>query len=83
MGVLKSVTAICVSILITFLSGIAQQREVSRDVRSKLFKQVLADYPDVRECIANAEGGARAAEENMTVEEQDLNRDRVPEYEVS
>ena len=60
-----------------------QQREVSRDVRSKLFKQVLADYTDARECINNAEGGARAAEENMTVEERDLNRDGVPEYEVS
>jgi hypothetical protein len=71
-------------LLFAFFSfSTGQQRDVSRDVRSKLFKQVLADYPDVRECIATAEGGPRAAEENMTVEERDLNRDGVPEYEVS
>jgi hypothetical protein len=75
--------ALCLPILIMSLSGIAQHREVSKDVRGKLFKQVLADFGDVRECIAAEEGGARAAEENMTVEERDLNRDGVPEYEVS
>ena len=51
-------------------------------MRSKLFKQVLADYPDVRECVEKEEGGTRAAEENMSVEEVDLNRDGVSEYEV-
>jgi hypothetical protein len=53
-----------------------------KEVRSKLFKQVLADYPDVRECVEKEEGGTRAAEENMSVEEVDLNRDGVSEYEV-
>src|SRR5215216_6781642 len=57
------------------------QREVPKEVRSKLFRQVLADYPDVRECV-DQEGGARAAEENMSATEVDLNRDGVPEYEV-
>lgn len=66
------------------ISGLAvePQREVNKEVRSKLFKQVLADYSDVRECVEKEEGGFRAAEENMSVEEVDLNRDRVSEYEV-
>ena len=57
-------------------------QEAPKDVRSKLFKQVMADYPDVRDCVTNEEGGTRAAEENMSVYEVDLNRDGVPEYEV-
>ena len=56
--------------------------EVPKEVRSRLFKQVLADYSDVRECVAKEEGGTRAAEENMSVDEVDLNRDGVAEYEV-
>jgi hypothetical protein len=65
------------------LSVAAQaQREAPKDVRSKLFKQVLADYPDVRECVQQEEGGVRAAEKNMSAEEVDVNRDGVPEYEV-
>lgn len=56
--------------------------QTKKEVRSKLFKQALADYPDVRECIDKEEGGARAAEENMSVEEVDLNRDGVTEYQV-
>ncbi|HJS23110.1 MAG TPA: hypothetical protein VJ751_01985 [Pyrinomonadaceae bacterium] len=61
----------------------APAKEAPKNVRSKLFKQVLADYPDVRECVTNEEGGTRAAEENMSAEEVDLNRDGVPEYEVT
>lgn len=63
------------------LSAAYAQREAPKDVRRKLFKQVLADYPDVRECV-DQEGGARAAEENMSATEVDVNRDGVPEYEV-
>ena len=65
-------------------SGLAvqPQREVGKDVRSRLFKEVLANDPDVRECAEKEEGGLRAAEENMSVEEVDLNRDGVSEYEV-
>src|ERR1043166_7066360 len=59
-----------------------QQREVPKEIRGKLFKQVLADYSDMRECVENEEGGTRAAEEKMNVEEVDLNRDGVAEYEV-
>lgn len=58
------------------------QRENKKEVRSRIFKQVLADYPDVRECVEKEEGGFRAAEENMSVEEVDLNRDGVSEYQV-
>ena len=60
----------------------APAKEAPRDVRSKLFKQVMADFPDVRDCVAREEGGASAAEENVSAYEVDLNRDRVPEYEV-
>ena len=60
----------------------APAKEAPRDVRSKIFKQVMADFPDTRDCVANEEGGAKAAEENMSAYEVDLNRDRVPEYEV-
>ncbi len=71
---------VCVSTISGF--AVAEQREVKKEVRSKLFKQVLADYPDVRECVEKEEGGTRTAEENMSVEEVDLNRDGVSEYEV-
>lgn len=60
----------------------AQNRAASREVRSKLFKQVMTDFAELRECVEKEEGGARAAEENATVDEVDLNRDGVPEYEV-
>ena len=59
-----------------------EQQEPSPEIRSQLFKQVLADFPDLRECIEKEEGGARAAQENMTVETLDVNHDGVPEYEV-
>lgn len=58
------------------------QREASKEVRSKLFNQLLAENKELRECIEGEEGGVRAAEEGTTVEEVDLNRDGVPEYEV-
>ena len=60
----------------------AQKREASKEVRSKLFKQLLTEDSELRECVQQEEGGARAAEEGTTVEEVDLNRDGVPEYEV-
>lgn len=58
------------------------QKEVPKEIRSKLFKQVMADYSDARECAEQEEGGASAAEEKMSVEAMDLNRDGVSEYEV-
>ena len=81
----KFAAFVCASLMI--VSGLAvvatpeqKKREASKEVRSKLFKQVMTDI-DLRSCIDQDEGGARAAEERMTVEEVDLNRDGVPEYE--
>ena len=69
-----------VFIFISLFGGSAQ-REVPKEIRSKLFKQALADSGE-RECFEKEEGGMRAAEENMSVTEVDVNRDGVSEYEV-
>ena len=79
---MKLLSLICCFVLVSALAPAAQKREASKEVRSKLFKQVMAEYKDMRECIEQEEGGARTAEEGTTVEEVDLNRDGVPEYEV-
>lgn len=71
------------AILLSVASGFAtQKREASKEIRAKLFKQLLAESNELRECMEQEEGGVRAAEEGTTVEEVDLNRDGVPEYEV-
>ncbi|HYK20035.1 MAG TPA: hypothetical protein VEV42_04830, partial [Pyrinomonadaceae bacterium] len=74
----------CVLLASLLVSASAQQhtREAPANIRSKLFRQVLADFKELRECIEQDEGGVRAAEEKTTVEEVDLNRDGVPEYKV-
>jgi hypothetical protein len=64
------------------LSFLVWQGEPSKQVQAKLFKQILADDSELRECLKEQEGGAAAAQENMTVEQHDLNRDGVKEYEV-
>ena len=78
----RLIALVCISLLL--LSGVtpAQKREASKEIRSKLFKQLLTEDRDLRECIQQEEGGAGKAEEGTTVEEVDLNRDGVPEYEV-
>jgi hypothetical protein len=60
----------------------AQQHDDKQEVRGKLFNQVLSDFKDLRECFEQEEGGLRKAQENMTIEELDLNRDGVNEYQV-
>ena len=60
----------------------AQQHDDKQELRAKLFNQVLSDFKDVRECLEQEEGGLRKAQEDMNVEEHDLNRDGVNEYEV-
>lgn len=60
----------------------AQQHGDKQDLRAQLFNQVLSDFKDLRECMEQEEGGLRKAQENMTIEELDLNRDGVNEYEV-
>src|SRR6476660_1419186 len=60
----------------------AQQHDDKQDLRAKLFNQVLSDFKDLRECFEQEEGGLRKAQEDMTIEEVDLNRDGVNEYQV-
>lgn len=75
--------------LLMFAAGVGarpqdtgDKREVSAEVRSKLFKQVMADMDEFRECVQQADGGDSAARENAYIEELDLNRDGVKEYQV-
>src|ERR1041385_2843075 len=60
----------------------AQQHDNKQDLRPQLFNQVLSDFKDLRECMQQEEGGLRKAQEDMTIEEVDLNRDGVNEYQV-
>jgi len=73
--------AACLFACLLIISG-TQKREASKEVRSRLFKQVMTDVEELRKCMETDEGGLSAAEEKATVEEIDLNRDGVPEYEV-
>ena len=34
------------------------QREAAKEVRARIFKQVMADFADVRDCVAQEEGAA-------------------------
>src|ERR1041384_8346591 len=84
---LKTLVLLLTLFAMTVVSAQAQphdqeKQEPSAEIRSQLFKQVLADFRDLRECIEQEEGGARAAQENMSVETLDVNHDGVPEYEV-
>jgi hypothetical protein len=80
---LMAVATACIIAISCFAAETRPQtRKINKEVRSKLFKQVLSDYTDVRECVEKEEGGTRTAEENMSVEEVDLNRDGVSEYQV-
>jgi len=54
--------SLMVLVTVCLVCGLAVS-QTKKDVRSKLFKQVLADYPDVRECVEKEEGGTRTAEE--------------------
>lgn len=60
----------------------AQQHDDKQELRARLFKQVLADFPDIRECLEQDQDELRTAQENMNVEEHDLNGDGVNEYQV-
>jgi hypothetical protein len=70
------------ALVLVGLSLFVWQGEPSKEVRAKLFKQVLADDAELRECLKEQGDGEAVAQENMTVEEHDLNRDGVKEYEV-
>jgi len=75
----STVAFIVISCLLFAVTVSGQQKE---ELRTKLFNKVLGDYKDLRECLEQEEGGLPKAQENMNVEEMDLNRDGVNEYEV-
>ena len=73
---------IAITCLLFMVVAQAQQHDDKQELRAKLFNQVLSDFKDLRECMEQEEGGLRKAQENMTIEELDLNRDGVNEYQV-
>ena len=68
--------------LIALLALVVTAQQQNDPVRAKLFNQVISESKDLRECLEQEEGGLRKAQEEMNVEEHDLNRDGVNEYEV-
>jgi len=78
----STVAFIAINCLLFAMAVKAQQHDDKQELRTKLFNQVLSDFKDLRECMEQEEGGLRKAQENMTIEELDLNRDGVNEYEV-
>ena len=79
---MRLLICVCFIVLSCVVNVFAQTREASKEMRSKLFKQLMADVGELRKCIAEEQGGVSAAEEGTTVEEVDLNRDGVAEYKV-
>ena len=77
-----AVAFIAINCLLLASLVMAQQHDDKQELRAKLFKQVLSDFTDLRECYEKEEGGLPKAQENMNVEEHDLNNDGVNEYEV-
>ena len=78
----RATSLIAITCLVLVGLAQAQQHDDKQDVRAKLFNQVLADFTDLRDCMQQEEGGLRKAQEDMTIEEVDLNRDGVNEYQV-
>ncbi len=76
----KSFIAVTGLFLMVVAQG--QQHDDKQELRAKLFNQVLSDFKDLRECMEQEEDGLRKAQENMTIEQVDLNRDGVNEYQV-
>ena len=78
----RTKSLIAITCLLLVVVAQAQQHDDKQELRAKLFNQVLSDFKDLRECMEQEEGGLRKAQENMTIEEHDLNRDGVNEYQV-
>jgi len=70
------------SLVLVGLSLFAFQAEPSKEVRARLFKQILADDSELRECLTQPQGGQAEAEQEMMVERVDLNRDGIKEYKI-
>src|SRR4051812_4610941 len=73
---------IAITCLLFVVVAQAQQHDDKQELRAKVFNQVLSDFKDLRECMEQEEGGLRKAQENMTVEEVDLNRDGANEFQL-
>jgi hypothetical protein len=69
-------------VLFVALGALAFQGGPSKDVRNRLYKQVIAEDAELRDCLKEQQGGNAPSEDEMTIEELDLNRDGVKEYEV-
>jgi hypothetical protein len=71
-------------VLFVVVGVFAFQGEPSKDVRTRLFKQIMAEDSELRDCLKDQQDGSvtMPSEDEMTVEERDLNRDGVKEYEV-
>src|SRR5262245_52815589 len=81
-GRAKSTVCLIAINCLLFAVVVAAVQQESEQVRAKLFNQMVSDSKDLRECLEQEEGGLRKAQEDMNVEEHDLNRDGVKEYEV-
>ncbi len=46
-----AVAFIAINCLLLASPGMAQQHDDKQELRARLFKQVLADFPDIRECL--------------------------------
>ena len=73
---------IAITCLLFVVMAHAQQHDDKQELRARLFNQVLSDFPDLRDCMKEEEDRLRKGQENMTIEEVDLNRDGVNEYQV-
>jgi len=78
----RATSFIAITCFVFVMVAQAQQHDNKQDLRAKLFNQVLSDFKDLRECMQQDEGGLRKAQEDMTIEDVDLNRDGVNEYQV-
>ena len=75
------IKAFCL-VLLVMLGSFAIQEGPSKDVRARLFKQIIAEDAELRDCLKEPHDSPGPSEDEMTVEERDLNRDGVKEYEV-
>lgn len=78
------IRAVCVVLFVAF-SVFAFQEGPSKDVRARLFKQIMSEDAELRDCLKEQQPDSSVTvptEEEMTVEERDLNGDGVKEYEV-
>lgn len=72
-------------VLLVGLNVFALQEGPSQDVRARLFKQIMSEDAELRDCLKEQQPDSNVTvptEDEMTVEERDLNGDGIKEYEV-